>query len=161
MFPFDGLLCLTNENLPCSLYSCNVLCAWIIQYCSLSAPVVRCVVKNQWRGRLNAWGQVLFSVPAAKRASYVRTRGWKSRVQHALQENSCRFVIVYLSCRCFCVFCVTASLIPFIFNVRVVRTIVIAFVMSLSIAQLSCYHVLRPGFLVHPSDSPQFNVLTG
>lgn len=54
---------------------CNFLCAWIIQHCSLSALVVRCTVKNQWRERLSAWGQALFSTPAAKRTSYVRVGG--------------------------------------------------------------------------------------
>lgn len=62
----------TGVNTALSLHRCNVLCAWIIQYCSLSAPVVCCMVKSQWRGRLNAWGQALFSTPAAKCVSYVR-----------------------------------------------------------------------------------------
>lgn len=56
---------------------CSFLCAWIIQHCSLSALVVRCMVKNQWRERLSAWGQALFSTPAAKRTSYVRVGGWE------------------------------------------------------------------------------------
>lgn len=45
--------------------------AWIIQCCSVSAPVVRCMGKNQWRERLGA-EPALFSTPVAKRASYVR-----------------------------------------------------------------------------------------
>lgn len=47
--------------------------AWIIQCCSVSARVVRCMGKNQWRERLVA-EPALFSTPVAKRASYVRRR---------------------------------------------------------------------------------------
>lgn len=97
--PFWILIALISRlksTQPCSLHCCNFLCAWIIQYCSLSALVVYCMVKNQWRERLNAWGQALFSTPAAKRVSYVR--GWGVRVggyrvQHPLHDNSCRFII--------------------------------------------------------------------
>lgn len=75
-----------------SLHCCSVLCAWIIQHCSLSAPVVYCMVKNQWRERLSAWEQGLFSMPAARRVSYVRGRGWGHR--HPLHDISCRFTIM-------------------------------------------------------------------
>lgn len=47
--------------------------AWIIQRCSLSASVVHCTGKDQWRERV--WeGPALFSTPVAKRVSYVRQR---------------------------------------------------------------------------------------
>lgn len=52
------------------------------------------MVKKQWRGRLNAWGQASFSAPAAKHVSYVREGGrggWRASVQHP--PRSGRFVI--------------------------------------------------------------------
>lgn len=60
--------------------------AWIIQRCSLSASVVHCTGKDQWRERL--WeGPALFSTPVAKRVSYVRQ--WKTRMTSPDALSSC------------------------------------------------------------------------
>lgn len=73
-----------------SLSEANVVvhwtAAWIIQRCSLSASVVHCTGKDQWRERL--WeGPALFSTPVAKRVSYVRQ--WKTRMTSPDALSSC------------------------------------------------------------------------
>lgn len=75
--------------------------AWIIHHCSLSALVVRCMIKSQWRERLGSLGagglQALFSAPAAKHASYVRSgggAGQQRRYNIHLHDSCCRCVIV-------------------------------------------------------------------
>lgn len=60
--------------------------AWIIQRCSLSASVVHCMGKDQWRERLRE-GPALFSTPVAKRVSYVRQR--KTGITSPGASSSC------------------------------------------------------------------------
>lgn len=79
----------SNSHCCASSHRCHVSffwCAWIIHHCSLSALVVRCMIKRQWRERLGSLGGTGLVFYACSQACVLCKVRRRSRLAASLQH---------------------------------------------------------------------------